>query len=131
MNKDITCRIGDFYLLIKRWTCRNRLGLNIVYTKGTHSYRLFLLFIYFNYGSSTCLHTKYSLAVLHENALSLLRLANKNVIEISWITITSGNPTFNSVFALLVITKCYDIIIIYHQSSSISICCAGQGGAVL
>ena len=36
------------------------------------------------------------------------------MIEISWITITSGNPTFNSVFALLVITKCYDIITIYH-----------------
>ena len=36
------------------------------------------------------------------------------MIEISWITITSGNPTFNSVFALLFITKCYDIITIYH-----------------
>jgi len=92
---------------------------------------LFLLYIYFNYGSSTCLQTKYSLAVLQENALSLLSLANKNVIEISWITITSGNPTFNSVFALRSITNCYDITTIYHQSSSISISCTGQGGAVL
>ena len=71
------------------------------------------------------------IADLQENALSLLIFPNKNVIEISWITITSGNPTFNSVFALLVITKCYDIITIYHQSSSISISCTGQGGAVL
>ena len=57
----------------------------------------------FSHGSSICLHTKYSLAVLHENALSLFSLANKKVIEISWITITSGIPTFNNVFALLVI----------------------------
>jgi len=35
------------------------------------------------HGSSICLHTKYSLAVLHENALSLLSLANKKVIEIN------------------------------------------------
>ena len=27
--------------------------------------------------------------------------------------------------------NCYDITTIYHQSSSISICCTGQGGAVL
>ena len=58
----------------------------------------------FRHGSFICLHTKYSLAVLQENALSLLSLANKNVIEISWITITSGIPTFNNVFALLVIS---------------------------
>ena len=58
----------------------------------------------FSHGSSICLHTKYSLAVLHENALSLLSLANKKVIEISWITMTSGIPTFNNVFALLVIS---------------------------
>ena len=50
---------------------------------------------------------------MQENALSLLIFANKNVIEISWITITSGNPTFNSVFALRSITNCYDIITIY------------------
>ena len=73
----------------------------------------------------------YSFTALQENALSLLIFANKNVIEISWITTTSGNPTFNSVFTLRSITNCYDIITIYHQSSSISICCAGQGGAVL
>ena len=42
---------------------------------------------------------------MHENALSLLSLANKNVIEISWITMTSGIPTFNNVFALLVIAN--------------------------
>ena len=58
----------------------------------------------FSHGSSICLHTKYSLAALHENALSLLSLANKKVIEISWITMTSGIPTFNNVFALLVIS---------------------------
>ena len=58
----------------------------------------------FSHGSSICLHTKYSLAVLHENALSLLSLANKKVIEISWITMTSGIPTFNNVFALRVIS---------------------------
>ena len=51
---------------------------------------------------------------LQENALSLLIFANKNVIEISWTTITSGNPTFNSVFTLRSITNCYDIITIYH-----------------
>ena len=64
-----------------------------------------IFFNQFCHGSSTCLHTKYSLAVLHENALSLLSLANKKVIEISWITITSGIPTFNNVFALLVIAN--------------------------
>ena len=62
------------------------------------------LFKKFSHGSSICLHTKYSLAVLHENALSLFSLASKKVIEISWITMTSGIPTFNNVFALLVIS---------------------------
>ena len=56
-----------------------------------------------NHFSSTCLQTKYSLAVLHENALCLPALPNKKIIEVSWITITSGIPTFSNVFVLLVI----------------------------
>ena len=58
----------------------------------------------FCHGSSICLHTKYSLAVLHENALSLLIFPNKKVIEINCMTMTSGIPTFNKVFALVVVS---------------------------
>ena len=40
------------------------------------------------------------------------------MIEISWITITSGNPTFISVFALRSITICYDIVTIRNGTQS-------------
>jgi len=44
---------------------------------------------------------------------------------------TNGTAIFSIDFALRFMTNCYDIITIYHQSSSISISCTGQGGAVL
>ena len=56
---------------------------------------------------------------------------NEKMIAVSCITMTTGTAIFNIDFVLRFITNCYDIITIYHQSSSISISCTGQGGAVL
>ena len=66
--------------------------------------------------------------ILQLNALSSF---NEKMIAVSCTTMTTGTAIFNICFALRNIMICYDIITIYHQSSSISICCTGQGGAVL
>ena len=58
-----------------------------------------------------CLQTIIVWTALHENALSLL---NKKIIAVSWTIMATGTAIFNIVFELRFITKCYDIITIYH-----------------
>ena len=47
------------------------------------------------------------------------------------VTHTETADEFGDVEFIGYVGGYYDIVIIYHQSSSISICCAGQGDAVL